>query len=112
MEKGILRVERGIVTIYGSLAVPFVSARLGENFDTAVADFVVLGGKRVLIDSDFADGGLGGQLSGRKAVDVELAAVWARGGAGECGQVALQFVGIIGKRFEFLTRDDDCARIV
>src|ERR1700745_2035550 len=103
MEKGILRVERGIVAIYGNLAVPFVSARLGEDFDTAVADFVVLGGKRVLIDADFADGRLWGQLSGGKSVNIELAAIRAGGRAGESGQVALQFVGIIRERFEFLT---------
>src|SRR5579862_9128996 len=103
MKEGVLRVEGRIVAVHGNLAVPFVSARLSENLDSAVADFVILSGKGILIDSDFADGGFWRQLAGSKAVDVELAAVWACGRACESGQVALQFVGIIGKRFEFLT---------
>src|ERR1700758_5462181 len=103
MKEGVLRVECGIIAIYRNLPVPFVSARLSENLDTAIANFVILSGKGILIDSDFADGGFWRQLAGSKGVDVELAAVRACGRACESGQVALQFVGIIGKRFEFLT---------
>ena len=89
MKEGILRVEGGIVAVYGNLSVPFIRAGLGEDFDTAVADFIVLSGERILIDADFADGGFWRQLTSRKAVDIELAAIGTCGRAGESGQVAL-----------------------
>jgi len=82
--------------------VKLVRARFGENLDSPVAEFVVLRGKRVLIDADFADGSFGRERAARKSVDVNLAAVRASRRASKRLQFGLQFVGIIGKFFEIL----------
>src|SRR5713226_8624569 len=81
--KGVPRVKRRRGPRKGGLAVELVCPRLGENLDSSVSKFVVFRGKRILIDADFADGGFGRKCSGRKAVDVNLAAVGARRGASE-----------------------------
>src|SRR5207245_10944461 len=56
-DKRIPRVKWRGIAVDHKLAVQLVSARLGENFDTSVGELVVFGGKRVLIQADFADGG-------------------------------------------------------
>ena len=37
------------------LSMIFVGAGLGENFDASVAQLVVFGGKRILIDADLTN---------------------------------------------------------
>ena len=41
--------------MHKKLSVKFVGARLGENLDASVAEFVVLDGERVLVNADFAN---------------------------------------------------------
>jgi len=60
-----------------SLTVKIVCSGLGENLDSPVVEFVVFRGKRILIDADFADGSFRRERTGRKAIYVNLAAVWA-----------------------------------
>ena len=93
------------------LAVPLVGARLGQDLDAAVAEFVVFRGKRILIDADLADGRFRRKLAAGESVDVDLAAVGPRRRPGQGLQIGLQFVGIIGKRFEVFALDDDGAGV-
>ena len=69
--------------------MPLVGPRLGENLDAAVAELVVFGRKRILIDADFADGGFWRKLACGEAVDINLAAIGAGGGAGEGFEIVL-----------------------
>jgi hypothetical protein len=54
------RIEGRVVTTGEDLAVDLVRARLGENFNSSIAQRIVLRGKGILIDADFANGGFGG----------------------------------------------------
>ena len=93
------------------VAVVGIGAGLGEDLDTAVADAVVLGRKGVLVDADFADGGLWWKLAAGEAVDVDLAAVGAGGGTGERGEFAGKLVWIIGKGIQILALNDGRVRV-
>ena len=55
---GFQRVEVRRVAVHHQLSVELIGARLGEDLDAAVAELVVLGGKRILIDANLADRGL------------------------------------------------------
>ena len=90
----------------------FVGARLGEDFDPAIAQFVVFRGKRILIDPDLANGRLGRKLAGGKAVNVHLPAVRPRRRPGESFEIGLQLIRIVGQGFEFFARKHDGACIV
>ena len=92
--------------------MPLVGAGLCENLDAAVADLVVLRRKRILIDANFADGSLGRKLAGCEAVNVKLPAVGPCRRAGQGLEVRLQFVRVVGKSVEFLSGDDDGARVI
>ena len=72
-----------------------IRAWFGEDFDAAVTQPVVFGGKRILIDADFANGSLGRKRAACKTIDVNLAAVRACRGASERLKFGLQLVGII-----------------
>ncbi len=63
--KGIARIEGGVIPADHDLPVELVRAGLGEDFDAAVAQAVVLRGKRILVDANFADGGFRGKLARR-----------------------------------------------
>ena len=80
-----------------------IRARLGEDFYPSVTEAIKLGGKRVLIDTDLADGGFRRDLSAGKPVDIDLSPVWTSSRPGQSLQLALQFVGIVGKRIEIFT---------
>ena len=54
--KRIGRVEGRVVADGEELPVVLVGTGLGEDFDAAVAKLVVFGGKRILVDADFANG--------------------------------------------------------
>src|SRR5208282_5917185 len=62
-------VEGGRITIHQDLAMHLVRSRLGENLDASVAQLVVLGGERVLVDANLTDGRLGRELAGGKSVN-------------------------------------------
>ena len=92
--------------------MPFIRARLGENFDAAVSDFVILRRERILIYADFANGGFRRKLARGESVNVKLAAIRACRWACQCGEVGLQFVGVIGERVESCSGNDDRSSIV
>src|ERR1019366_7652822 len=64
-----------VISLNEALPVQLIRSRLGQYLDAAVAEFVVFGGKWILIDANLADCRLGGQLPAAEAVDVNLAAV-------------------------------------
>src|SRR5215831_9038655 len=106
-DEWVFRVERIACAMNHELTVKFVSARLGEDFNAAVAKLIVFGRKRILVDTDFADGGFRGQLPGGKAVDVDLTSVRSGRWSRKRGQFVLHLVGIVGKRFQVLTANSD-----
>src|SRR5580698_8699997 len=83
------RVEGGIVTVSEELSMKFVGAGLGEDFDAAVAELVVFGGERVLVDANLADRRLRRELAGGESVDIHLAAVRSGGGSGKRFEIGL-----------------------
>ncbi len=89
-----------------------VRSGLGENLNSPVAQFVILRGKRILIDADFTDGSFGRKRAGSKTVDIHLATIRACGWPGQRLKFGLQLIGIIRKRFEVLALHDDHAGVV
>src|SRR5207302_7277791 len=83
-------IKSGIVAADHELAMQFVGTGLGENFDAAVAELVVFGGKWILIQANFANRGFRRKLPGREAVDINLAAVGTGGRACKRGQLFLK----------------------
>ena len=81
-------------------AAQLVGAGLGQNLDSAETEPVVLGGKRVLVDANLADGFLGRQLAAAEPIDVDLAAVGAGAGTGQGLERIGQVVGIVRQRFQ------------
>src|SRR5260370_29289791 len=73
-----------------------VRAGLGEDLDASVAQLVVLGGERVLIDAHFANRFLGREPPAGEAVDVNLSAVGTGAGARQGLQIGSQIVWIVG----------------
>ena len=53
---GIARIPDGVAEIGEDVAVQFVGARLGQDLDAPVAQLVVFGRKRILVDANLADG--------------------------------------------------------
>ncbi len=111
--KGIGRIERIAVAGYPQIAVKRVAARLGEDLNAAPAVVVVLGGERILVDADLADGALGRKTSTAEAVDVEMRS----GGrviaaAGDRGELLLQGGVIVGERIELRALEDQRARVI
>ena len=89
-----------------------VGAGLREDLDTAIAEFVVLGGERILVDAYFADGGLGRKLAGGESINVNLATVGSRGGSSESLEISLQFIGVVRQGLQLLAGKDNGACIV
>src|SRR5579862_4034195 len=69
----ISRIPEAVAEIVESGTVKLVGPRLGEYFDAAVAELVVLRRERILIDADFADGLLRRQLAAAETIDEDLA---------------------------------------
>src|SRR5579859_472484 len=67
----IARVPDIVGEIVEARTVKLVRARLGENLDAAVAELVVFGRERILVDADLADGILGGKLAAAEAIDID-----------------------------------------
>src|ERR1039458_8112862 len=77
-----------------------VGARLGEDFDLAVAQLVILRRERVLVDANLADGFLRRELAAAEAIHEDGSAVGAGRGSRQGREVGSQIVRIVGKRFE------------
>ena len=71
----------------------FVSAGLGEDFNTAIAQLVEFGGERVLVDTNLANRRLGWELSGGEAINVELPAVGSGRRTSQGLQIGEQLIG-------------------
>ena len=110
-DERVARVQSGIGVIEKELAMIFVGAGFGKNFDSPIAQLVIFGGKRILIHANLADRGLRRKLTAGKSIDIDLASVGARGWTGERTQLGLQFVRIIGEGLEVLPLDDKGAGI-
>src|SRR5579863_965048 len=78
-------------------AMELVPTRPGKDFNPSVAQFVVLGRKRVLIDSDFADRFFGRQLAAAESVDVNRSAARPGRGSGESLEVSRQVLWTISE---------------
>ena len=89
LQDGILRVKGGVVSAGLCLAVEVVGAGLGEDLNAAVAEAVVLGRKRILVDANFADGRFRRQLAAGESVDVDFTTIGSRGWTGEGLQLIL-----------------------
>ena len=81
--KGLREFRRRIGVIEKELSVILIRAGLGEDFDSAVTQLVILRGKRILVDANLTNGRLGRKLPAGESVDVDLAAIGAGRGSGE-----------------------------
>ena len=81
--KGVARIEGGVISGGEKLAMKFVRARLGQDLDPPITQRIVLRGKRILVDANFADGRFGRQFTASKSVNVDLAAVGSRRRSGK-----------------------------
>src|SRR5262245_9606322 len=88
-------VKKTIAVVNAELAAEFFAAGFGEDLDAAHAKPVVLGGKRVLVDADFANGTFGRQFAAAETVYEQFAAVRPGGGAGQHLQSVVQIVGVV-----------------
>ena len=105
--EGIAGVEYAVIALEEELTVQLVGSGLGEDFDAAVAEAIVLCRKWILVDTDFANRRFRRKLSAGKTVDEDLAAVGSGGRTGESLQFAGEFVGIVGEGIEVLALEDD-----
>ena len=110
--KRVQRVERGVVPVGHDHSMQMVRTWLGQYLDAAVTQFVVFRRERILVDSYFADGRFRRQLSARKSVDIDLAAIRAGRRFGQRIQLILQLIGIVRKRVQILPLDHDRAGVV
>src|SRR5215469_12776436 len=93
-------VELRGIAVHLQVAVQLVGSGLGEDFDTAIAEAIVLRRERVLVDANLADGGLRRKLSAGEAVNVNLSAVGSGRRPGQRGELARQLVRIVGESLE------------
>src|SRR4029077_10222368 len=94
--EGIGGIESRIIAFDKKLAMIFVGAWLGKDFNAAISQLVVFRGKWILINPDLADGRLGRQLAGGESINVHLATVGSSGGPGERFEIGLQLIRIVG----------------
>src|SRR5271169_6760729 len=109
--KGVPRVEGGVIAVYEHRAVILCETRPGGDFNPSVAKLVVFRRKWILVDAHFENGSLGRKLASGKSVNVNLASVGARRRTRQRLKIGSQLVGIIGKRFEIFSLDDQGAGI-
>ena len=79
-EQGTACVQVLVVVLKKSLTSNLVTAGPGEDFNTPEARTVILGGERVGIEADLANGRLRGELAAGEAVNEDLAAAGPRAG--------------------------------
>src|SRR5712691_1487685 len=91
----VARIEGVRVAAHENLAGQLVSSGFCQDFDPAIAQFVVFRGKRILIDANLADRSFGGKVSSRESVNVNLAAIWAGGRPGKSLKFGLQLIRIV-----------------
>src|SRR5258708_5399697 len=92
--------------------MPLVRPRLGENFNAAIAELVIFRRKRILVDANFANRSFGRERATGEAVNIYLASVGSGRRASQRLQVRLQFIGVIGERFEVFSPKDDHTVII
>src|SRR5882672_9315696 len=78
----ITRIPEGVPEVVEARSVKLVGPRLGEDFDSAVAELVEFRRKRILVDADLANGLLGRKLASAESVDEDGAATRTGGGSG------------------------------
>src|SRR5581483_790086 len=103
---------RGVISINEQVAVILVGPRFGENFYSAVAQLVVLRGKRILINANFANRRLGGKLAASETINVDLATIRSCRRPSQSLEILLQFVRIIRQGIEILSLEDNRTCIV
>src|SRR5579864_6324999 len=81
--EGIAGVEDRVAVVEEKLAMILVAARLGEYLNAAVAELVILRGKRVLVDANLANRRLRRKRAASESIDVNLTAVGTCGRAGQ-----------------------------
>src|SRR5438132_14381675 len=79
----IARVENAVAVVEKQAAAEPVGAWSGEYFDPPEAQLIVFRGEGILVDTDLADGFLGGQVAAAEAVDKNRSAVGRRARAGQ-----------------------------
>ena len=72
-----------MVVIERKLAVQFVCAGLGKDFNPAKAHAVILRGKWILVDANFTNGRLRRKLASGKAININLPAIGTGGRPGQ-----------------------------
>jgi len=87
-------------------------SRLGENFDASESQAVIFGGKRILVNADFADGFFRRQLTATEAIDVKLASTRTGAGTGERLQGVREIVRIVGQGFQVLALQDQRGLVI
>src|SRR5579864_324071 len=102
----VARVEDRVAVVEEKLTVIFVAAGLGEDLNAAVAELVILRGKRVLVDANLANGRLRRKRAASESIDVNLTAVGTCGRAGERLQFRLKLVGVVRERLKILSLDN------
>ena len=105
-------VEGGVGEIVVEGAFEFFRARLGEDFDGAIADTIVLWREGILVDADLANGVFGRQVAAAEAVDKDGAAVGAGGRSGEGHEVGGEVFGLVAEGFEVLAAQHEGGGVV
>ncbi len=100
---GVIVVERAAIVI---------GSRLGEYFDAAVTEPVILGRERVLVDANFADRILGREFAAAESVDENRATAGAGRWTGERLKVSRQIVRIVGESLQIVAAQDERSRVV
>src|ERR1700691_815083 len=94
--EGIACVQYQIVPIQGEFSMELIGPRLREDFDSSIAELVVLSRERILIDANLANRVFRGYLIlHRETVNIELAAARTGRGTGQGSELGFQFVGVV-----------------
>src|SRR5437763_325781 len=81
----------------------FVSTWFSEDLNASETDAIELRRKGIAVDADLANGGFRRKLPAGKTVNVDLPAIGTCGGAGKSLKIRLQLIGIVRKRVEVFT---------
>ena len=77
------------------ITAPLVGSRLCKDLDAAESKFVVLRGKWILVDANFADRVFGRQFASAETINIDRPSTRPGGRAGQRSQVVSQFVGVV-----------------
>src|SRR6476646_6762846 len=101
-----------MIVVEKELAVQLVCAGHGKDLNPAKAHAVILRGKWVLVDADFADGRFGGKLAPGESVDINLPAVGPGGRPGQRLKFRLQLIWVVRERIKIFAADHHAAGII